>query len=174
MSRTPGADLELWFRVQAFFHREARLLDDRQFEDWVDLFSDDLRYWMPLVSNRTGRDVGKELSQYGEVAHFDEDKTSLSNRVKRLGTGMAWAETPASRTRHMVGNVEVMDRADDGTLTVRSNFMLYRSHLEYDFELFSGVRHDALRPHQDAWLICQRSITLDQAVVTQKNLGIFF
>lgn len=170
----PVADVDLWFRVQAFLHEEARLLDDHRLEDWVNLFADDVRYWMPLVTNRTGRDVGKEVSLFGEVAHFDDDKTSLTNRVRRLATGMAWAETPASRTRHLVTNVEVMERREDGTLQVRSNFLLYRSHLEYDFEIFSGVRHDSLRPHGDAWQIFRRDILLDQAVVTQKNLGIFF
>lgn len=174
---SPRQDLapsELWFRVQSFLFQEARLLDDHRLQEWLALFSEDLRYWMPVVTNRIGRDLGKERSAFGEVAHFDDDKISLSNRVKRLATGMAWAETPPSRTRHLVSNVEVMAQADDGVLQVRSNFMLYRSHLEYDFEMFSGYRLDHLRPQQNSWLICRRDIILDQAVVTQKNLGIFF
>jgi 3-phenylpropionate/cinnamic acid dioxygenase small subunit len=174
MSAGPELNLDLWFRIQAFLVREARLRDDHQLTEWLTLFSDDLRYWMPVVTNRIGRDVGKEISTYGEVAHFDDDKTSLSNRVKRLQTGMAWAETPPSRTRHMVGNVEIMAVAHDGVLQVRSNYLMYRSHLEYDHELFSGYRMDHLRPHGDTWLICRRDIILDQSVVTQKNLGIFF
>lgn len=168
------ANVGLWFNVQAFLNREARLQDDRRLDEWVALFADDLRYWMPVVTNRIGRDQGKELSLFGEVAHFDDDKTSMSNRVKRLSTGMAWAETPSSRTRHLVSNVEVLAQESNGVVQVRSNFLIYRSHLEYDFELFSGVRHDSLRPHEDSWLIFRRDITLDQAVVTQKNLGIFF
>jgi 3-phenylpropionate/cinnamic acid dioxygenase small subunit len=160
--------------VQAFFNLEARLMDDRLLDDWVKLFADDLRYWMPVVTNRTGRDIGTEVSPFGEVAHFDDDKTSLTNRVKRLSTGMAWPETPASRTRHMVTNVEVLVRNEDGTLQVRSNFLIYRSHLEYDYEIFSGMRLDCLRPHEDSWRIFRRDIILDQAVVTHKNLGIFF
>ncbi len=168
------ADMNLWFQVQTFLHLEARLLDDHKLDEWVALFDEDLRYWMPLVTNRTGRDTGKEISLFGEVAHFDDDKTSLSNRVKRLSTGMAWSETPASRTRHLITNVEVMAQNGDGTLQVRSNFLVYRSHLEYDFELFSGARHDSLRPADGSWKIFRRDILLDQAVVTQKNLGIFF
>ena len=174
MSARPALDMALWFRVQSFLMHEARLQDDHQLTEWLALFSDDLRYWMPVVTNRIGRDIGKEISAFGEVAHFDDDKTSLSNRVKRLQTGMAWAETPPSRTRHMVSNVEVMQVGDDGVLQVRSNFLLYRSHLEYDFEIFSGYRLDHLLPHGDSWLICRRDIILDQSVVTQKNLGIFF
>ena len=47
-------DAALWFRVQAFLSLEARLLDDHHLVEWVDLFSDDVRYWMPVVTNRIG------------------------------------------------------------------------------------------------------------------------
>ena len=170
----PVADMNLWFRVQAFLTAEARLLDDHALEAWLNLFSDDLRYWMPTITNRIGRDIGKSVAAFGEVAHFDDNKTSLTNRVKRLATGMAWAETPRSRTRHLISNIEITAVEPGDVLKVRSNFLIYRSHLEYDAETFSGVRHDTLRPHANSWLIAQRDIVLDQNVVTQKNLGIFF
>ena len=168
------ADPARWFSVQAFLNFEARLLDDYQFDHWLALLADDIRYWMPLVSNRIGRDVGTELSRFGEVAHFDENKQSLANRVKRLATGMAWAETPRSRTRHLVSNVELLGESEAAALEVRSNFLIYRSHLERDFETFSGYRLDLLRPEEGSWKIARRTIVLDQAVVTQKNLGLFF
>ncbi len=167
-------DLALWFKVQAFLVMEARLVDDLRLHDWVSLFSDDVRYWMPVITNRTGRDVGKERGVYGELAHYDDNKTSLTNRVRRLDTGMAWAESPPSRTRHLVSNVEVMEVLDDGSLKVRSNFLMYRSHMEYDNEVFAGFRDDVLRPEGDSWRIAKRTIILDQSVVTQKNLGLFF
>jgi 3-phenylpropionate/cinnamic acid dioxygenase small subunit len=168
------ADIQQWFSVQSFLVFEARLLDDYQLEPWLDLLTDDIRYWMPLVTNRIGRDVGQEISRFGEVAHFDEDKTSLRNRVKRLATGMAWAETPRSRTRHLISNIEILQSLPEGELQVRSSFLIYRSHLEHDSEVFSGWRDDQLRPHGDSWRIARRSIVIDQAVVTQKNLGLFF
>lgn len=167
-------DMALWFRVQALYVEEARLLDDQQLMKWVELFTDDVRYWMPLVTNRVGRDLGKERSRFGEVAHFDENKTSLVNRVKRLSTGMAWAESPPSRTRRFITNVEVMGAEADGTLQVRSNFLIYRSHLEYDQELFSGFREDTLRPDGARWKVARRDIVLDASVVLQKSLGVFF
>ena len=167
-------DPTLWFKVQSFFNHEARLMDDHHLMEWVALFSEDTRYWMPVVTNRIGKDIGKEISRFGEVAHFDDNKTSLTNRVKRLATGMAWAETPPSRTRHLITNVEVMEVMGGGVVRVRSNFLIYRSHLEYDFEIFSGYREDHLRPDGQSWLIARRDVILDQAVVTQKNLGIFF
>ena len=171
-------DMALWFEVQAFLVMEARLLDDQQLHQWVALFTDDVRYWMPIITNRTGRDLGKERTQLGELAHFEENKTSLTNRVRRLDTGMAWAETPPSRVRHLVTNVEVMAHLNETDISVRSNFLIYRSHLEYDTELFAGMRDDVLRrvdPSAGAgWQIAKRTIILDQSVVTQKNLGIFF
>lgn len=177
-------DMALWFDVQAFLAMEARLLDDQHLHQWVALFTDDVRYWMPIITNRTGRDLGKERTAFGELAHFEENKTSLTNRVRRLDTGMAWAETPPSRVRHLVTNVEVMARLNDTEISVRSNFLIYRSHLEYDCEVFAGMRDDVLRrvssgtdagAGSDAgWQIAKRTIILDQSVVTQKNLGIFF
>lgn len=169
-----STDIDLWFRLQSFLHREARLLDDQHLTEWLGLLAGDIRYWMPLVTNRAGRDLGKERSRFGEMAHFDENKTSLTNRVKRLSTGMAWAETPPARTRRIIGNVEVLDEAQDGTVQLRSNFLIYRSHLESDQEMFSGFREDWLRPHGDSWHVMRRDIILDQAVVTQKSLGLFF
>jgi 3-phenylpropionate/cinnamic acid dioxygenase small subunit len=180
------ADMALWFDVQSFLFMEARLLDDQFLHQWTELFTEDVRYWMPIITNRTGRDIGKERTAYGELAHFDENKTSLTNRVRRLDTGMAWAETPPSRTRHLVTNVEVMERVGDAEVLVRSNFLIYRSHLEYDTELFAGMRDDTLRRRrsgtgegsgtqvENGWQIAKRTIILDQSVVTQKNLGIFF
>ena len=171
---TAHGDMTLWFKVQAFLTMEARLLDDQYLHEWVGLFTDDVRYWMPIITNRIGRDHGKERGLYGELAHFDDDKTSLTNRVKRLDTGMAWAETPPSRVRHLITNVEVMAELAEGELQVRSNFLIYRSHLEYDVELFAGFRDDVLRPNNGSFSIARRNIVLDQSVVTQKNLGIFF
>ena len=129
---------------------------------------------MPIVTNRIGRDVGNEVTLPGELAHFEDDHTSLTNRVKRLQTGRAWAETPPGRTNHMISNVEVLREAD-GVFEVRSQFLIYRSHLETDQELFSGTRIDRLRPDaKTTWKVLERTIILDHSVLTQKSLGIFF
>jgi 3-phenylpropionate/cinnamic acid dioxygenase small subunit len=167
------ADIALWFEIQQFLFHEARLIDDRKFTEWAELFTEDVRYWMPIVSNRIGRDVGREQTTRDELSHFEEDKTSLVNRVRRLSTGMAWAETPPSRTRHVVGNVEVQRTANADEVAVRSSFIVYRSHLEYDSEFFVGRRDDYLCREGVTWRIADRVLHLDQNVVTQKSLSIF-
>jgi 3-phenylpropionate/cinnamic acid dioxygenase small subunit len=171
---TPTSQMETWFAVTQFYSREARYLDELQFFDWLACFDTSVRYWMPIVTNRVGRDVGKELSQRGELAHFEDDLTSLTNRVKRLLTGRAWAETPPGRTNHMISNVEITAE-ENGVLDVRSQFLIYRSHLEIDQEIFSGTRLDKLRLDADTgFKVMDRTIIIDHSVLTQKSLGIFF
>ncbi len=167
-------DIETWFSINQFYTREARYLDELNFKKWLAGFDLGVRYWMPIVSNRIGKDVGNELTRLGDLAHFEDDHTSLTNRVKRLQTGRAWAETPPGRTNHLITNVEVMGQ-DVNTHQVRSQFLIYRSHMETDQEIFSGTRQDKLRadPETD-WKIMERTIIIDHAVLTQKSLGIFF
>ena len=166
--------MEKWFSINQFYTREARYLDELDFNQWLSGFDPSVRYWMPIVSNRIGKDVGNELTRLGDLAHFEDDHTSLTNRVKRLQTGRAWAETPPGRTNHMVTNVEVMWQNGD-MCEVRSQFLIYRSHMETDQEIFSGTRLDRLRTDTETgWKIMERTIILDHAVLTQKSLGIFF
>jgi 3-phenylpropionate/cinnamic acid dioxygenase small subunit len=165
---------DLWLDVQQFLIKEAWLLDDRRFEDWVELFTDDTFYFMPERMNRLPGDAAKELTKVGELALFEEDKQSLQMRVARLGTGMAWAEEPPSRTRHIVGNVLVEPVEGENEVRARSAFLLYRSRLEQDVDLFAGQRDDVLRRVEGEWKIARRTIVLDQAVLQAKNLSIFF
>jgi 3-phenylpropionate/cinnamic acid dioxygenase small subunit len=173
-TQTAIDELLLWHEINQFYIREARLLDDQEFKSWVDLFADDCAYWVPIVSNRIGREIGLELTKPGELAHFEEDKTSLRNRAKRLDSGRAWAETPPGRTRHFITNVELEAHAVESELKARSSFLLWRSHMETDQEIFSGCRHDVLRRTESGFSIARREVILDHAVLTQKSLGVFF
>ncbi|MBN9425759.1 MAG: 3-phenylpropionate/cinnamic acid dioxygenase subunit beta [Burkholderiales bacterium] len=168
------SELELWFDVNRFLFREASLLDDRRFRDWLKLFTDDVVYWAPMLSNRVGKDMRYERSRYGEMAHFEEDKRSLTGRVERMETGMAWAESPPSRTRHLVSNVEVTLTKKADEIKVRSAFLVYRTHMETDEEIYGGCREDLLRGSPGKWQIARRTIVIDQAVTLGKNLAIFF
>ena len=168
------SNLETCHEIQQFLFKEARLLDDRRFRDWLKLFTDDVVYWAPMLSNRVGRDIRHEKTKYGELAHFEEDKQSLTGRVARLETGMAWSESPPSRTRHLVSNVEVFAADQPGTYKVLSAFLLYRTHLETDEEIYGGAREDLLKRTEEGWRIARRTIQIDQAVTLGKNLAIFF
>src|SRR5436309_11092585 len=128
--------------VEQFLYREARLLDTRRFHEWLELFTDDVRYWMSGRSNRypksskaiaildPDRYVEDDLSREDELALFDETKETLAARVARLDTGMAWAEDPPSRTRHLIVNIEVEPGATASELQVYCNFLVYGSRAE--------------------------------------------
>jgi len=177
---------ELVREVERFLYREARLLDERQFQQWLELFTDDVHYWMPMRSNRYpvsskaisildgSRYEEGELSKEGELAILDETKASLTKRIARLDTGMAWAEDPPSRTRHLVSNIEVFPGDTDSELKVYSNFIMYRSRGETEQDFYVGCREDVLRNVGGALKIAYRKIVLDQNVLLAKNVSNFF
>ncbi|MGI9287223.1 MAG: 3-phenylpropionate/cinnamic acid dioxygenase subunit beta [Pseudomonadales bacterium] len=177
---------ELIREVEQFLYREARLLDNRQFEQWLELFTEDVRYIMPSRSTRypfvsrsvriydEDRVTEEELHGEDELAYFDENKLSLTSRIKRFGTGMAWAEDPPSRTRHLITNIEVEAGEQENEVTSYCNYLLYRNRSERDEAYYVGSRVDTLRKEEGAWRIAKRYITLDQNVVLSKNLSIFF
>ena len=85
---------------------------------WI-LLTDDVRYVMP-VRVTTARGAGFDTSSGTGpgMAHFDEDKYSLSQRVARFATEHAWTEDPPSRLRHFITNVRTFDGDDEAHLEV--------------------------------------------------------
>jgi 3-phenylpropionate/cinnamic acid dioxygenase small subunit len=172
--------------VEQFLYREARLLDDRRFHDWLTLFTDDVRYWMASRTNRypksskaisildPERYVEDDIGREDELAILDETKETLIGRVARLDTGMAWAEDPPSRTRHMISNIEVESGDVESELRVYSNFIVYRSRAETEQDFYVGARQDVLRRVDGEWKIAHRKLILDQNVLLAKNVSIFF
>ncbi|HEV2300771.1 MAG TPA: 3-phenylpropionate/cinnamic acid dioxygenase subunit beta [Stellaceae bacterium] len=179
-------DNDLIREVEQFLYREARLLDERRFEEWLELFTDDVRYWMSGRASRYPRSSKaiailnparyreEDTAQAGELTLLDETKESLEGRVARLKTGMAWAEDPPSRTRHLITNVEVEDGEKAGEITVHSNFLVYRSRAEREEDFYVGARADVLRQTAGGWKIARRRLVLDQNVLSAKNISIFF
>ena len=162
----------LWLELMQFYIREAWLLDERKYEEWLDLFTDDVLYFMPRRKNVPRRELHRELTPLGDLAILEEDKRYLEMRVARLDTGMAWAEDPPSRTRHLIGNLEAT-ALENGQAEARTAFLLYRSHLETDSQLLSGCREDVLRKVNGAWQVKKRTIVLDANVLLVKNLSVF-
>jgi 3-phenylpropionate/cinnamic acid dioxygenase small subunit len=181
-----GINEDISREIEQFLYREARLLDERRFHEWLELLTDDIRYWMGSRSNRypksskaiaildLDRYVEDDLVKEDELAIFDETKQTLSQRVARLETGMAWAEDPPSRSRHLITNVEVEPGQSANEVKVYSNFMVYRSRAETEQDFYVGARRDVLRRVAGSWKIANRKIILDQNVLLAKNVSIFF
>jgi 3-phenylpropionate/cinnamic acid dioxygenase small subunit len=170
---TVSARQALWLELMQFYIREAWLLDERKLREWLDLFTDDVLYFMPRRKNVRRREADREVTARGDLAVIEDDKRYLQMRVERLESGMAWAEDPPSRTRHLIGNLVVESRAG-GEVLARTAFLVYRSHLETDQQLLAGSREDILRPVDGGWKVARRTIVLDANVLLDKNLSVLF
>lgn len=165
--------------IEQFLYREAELLDERRYEDWLDLFTEDTRYWMPMRRNVPAEEPGLEFTREGvDVNWFDEGKDTLTRRVQQIRTGVHWAEQPPSRICHLVSNVQIQDVPGGGSspaeVPVKSRFLIYRNRVETETDLLVGKREDLLRRVDGSWRIARRKIILDQSVLLVKNLTFFF
>jgi 3-phenylpropionate/cinnamic acid dioxygenase small subunit len=161
-------------RVEDFLAYEGELLDERQFDRWLELLDNDIHYWMPLVRNFEFSRPQDEYSRENmDAAWFDEGKPTLMQRIKQIQSGDHWAEEPLSRSTHMTTNIRIVSTTDT-EITVKSRFLLYVNRREDEVRLFVGKRTDVLRVHGDSFLIRKRSIFLDQSKMLFKNLTTFF
>jgi phthalate 3,4-dioxygenase subunit beta len=155
--------------VQDFLVAEARLLDHQRFEEWLDLWTDDATYFVPVRVSRKkpAPDV------VDDVGYFDDNKHSLTLRVRRLGTDVAWAEDPPSFTRRFVTNFDI-EPEEDGEVRVRDYLLMYRSRGDGGVhDLISGEREHVLRVEGDGFRLAHRRVVLDQASIGTKNFGVF-
>lgn len=160
--------------IETFLYDEAELLDERRFEEWLALFTDDVRYWMPMRRNvKFGEQERENTREQQDMNWFDEGKETLTQRVKQLLTGVHWAEEPRSRVCHMVSNIRIL-HATPTEVSVKSRFLAYRNRLQDETDFFVGKREDLLKKLNGQWKIARRKIILDQNVLLAKNLTIFF
>jgi phthalate 3,4-dioxygenase subunit beta len=158
-------------QAHQFLVDEAYLLDAQDYDAWLDTLTDDIHYVMP-VRVTTARGAGFDTSP--GMAHFDEDKYSLGQRVARFATEHAWTEDPPSRLRHFITNVRAFECDDDAELLVESAELLFRSRGDVNASaLVSCGREDLLRWCDDRWKLARRSIFVDESVLRMQNLAVF-
>ncbi len=163
---------ELQQEIEQFLYYEAWLLDEGRFYEWLDLFTDDARYWMPVRETTESRESMSPPEGVTALPLFDDDKSFLVTRVRRFDTGLAHAEQPPSRTRHLVSNVRIEPDGADA-VRVYSSFLVLQTRFEISQSLFSGKREDSLRRVADGWRIAGRKIFLDQTLLP-RSISIFF
>jgi 3-phenylpropionate/cinnamic acid dioxygenase small subunit len=170
-------DLQTQHNVEQFLYAEAELLDQRRYREWIDLFTEDVHYWLPTRMTRTNRERHREIAGKDEAALIDDDKYFLTGRVRRYTSGISWSEEPPSRTRRLITNIRVAPGTEPGELDVVSNFYVYRSRLERHQDWFIGERFDTLRPAGPdigyPYQIASRKIVLEQTTLLAPSLSIF-
>ena len=146
-----GVDSATQRAVEAFLYRQAEILDDGLWQEWLDLFAPNGRYWMPAQREQTQGD--------GVPNIFWEDRDLMTVRIRRNTHPHAWSQSPPNRLSHVVSNVVIENLADNGDVIVRSKFHC-AEYLRYEVRHFAGkYRHDLVRDGE-GWRIRLQRVDL--------------
>lgn len=147
---TAALDLDLLREVEQFIYLEARLADELRYDEWESLWTDDAIYWVP-----SGADDTDPTTQMSII--FD-NRSRIGTRVSQLNTGKRHAQTPPSRLRHLITNVELL-KSDDVDVQVGANFLVYESR-ERGVTLWAGRTEWTLRRGEDGLMIARKKVML--------------
>lgn len=152
-------------QAERFLFQEAWLLDHFDFEAWLDLYTDDAVYWVPLEAGQADPLTTHSLMY--------DDKRLMQIRVRQQTHPRAHARLPLSRTVHQVGNVLVQDTGKAGELTVSSTLILFEYRKERQRSFAANVVH-RLRLQRDAWKICHKRVDLINSESELDGIAFFF
>ena len=152
-------DAQLVAEVADFLYLEARLLDTRELDAWLELYADDATYAVPIEA---------QSDPVHRVSIMFEDKRRLTERVLRLNSGFAYSQEPASRTAHLIGNVRVVGEAD-GLLDVTAVMVLTEARRGRQ-NVYSGEVVYRLRRVDGGYLIVAKEIRLVNSDLPLGNL----
>ncbi|WEX90982.1 benzoate 1,2-dioxygenase small subunit [Sinorhizobium garamanticum] len=148
--------------ICAFLYREARLLDDREWDEWLTCYAPDVTYWMPAWDD-DDQITEDPQSQISLIYYPNRD--GLEDRVFRIKTERSGASTPEPRTSHNVTNVEVVAvRSDE--VDVRYNFHTLNHRYKVTDQFF-GTMFITLRKSDDGLLISNKKIVLKNDYIRQ-------
>jgi 3-phenylpropionate/cinnamic acid dioxygenase small subunit len=150
--------------IEEFIYREAALLDDRKYEEWLSLLAEDFYYWMP--AGRADTDPNKDLS----ITY--DNRNELAQRVARLLHPAAHCQVPVSRTSHLITNIRI-EELDDPCLKVYSNFAVFESR-SGNQRVFGGHCEHKLRRDRETWRINYKQVNLVNSDGVFNNLTFLF
>jgi 3-phenylpropionate/cinnamic acid dioxygenase small subunit len=136
--------------AEDILYREARLLDDRRYSDWLEMLAEKVTYWVPC--NGEGTDPNREVTLV-----FD-DRARLQDRINRLSSGLAHAQNPPSKTKRIISNVEIEESGEESA-TVRSAFITYELRRGKE-RIFAGRYEHCLQLAGGQWKIASKKAVL--------------
>jgi len=135
---------------EQFVYHEARLLDLQRYEEWLELFTPDATYWVPLEQGQ------KDPQETSSIIY--DDRTLLELRVKQFRHPRAHARQPLARTVHQVGNVVPLGEAN-GELRVASTLTVVEFRNEKQ-RLYGALVEHRLRREGGTFRIAHKRIDL--------------
>lgn len=149
-------------RICAFLYLEARLLDERQWDEWLEAYAEDVTYWMPAWDD-DDQLTDDPQSQISLI--YYPNRSGLEDRVFRIKTERSSASMPETRTGHNVHNVELLaERGDE--VDLRYNFHTL-SHRYKVTDQYFGTVFVTLRKAGDGFLISRKKIVLKNDYIRQ-------
>jgi len=140
--------------VEQFLYLQAELLDEKRWQDYIDLFAEDGMYWMPPDPSHATWD--------GMPAIFAEDKNLMTVRMKRVLHPDAWSQRPLWGTNHVVGNVVVERESANGDVVARSRFHMMELRRD-DVRHFAGLYIHHLKKTTDGYRIKLQRVDMTNA-----------
>lgn len=148
--------------ICAFLYREARLLDDRALDEWLDCYAEDAEYWMPAWTD----DDALTADPHSQISLiYYGNRKGLEDRVYRLKTERSSASTPEARTSHFIANVEVLDTRADA-IDLRYNWHTL-SHRYQQTQQFFGTTFVTLDTAGETPKILKKTIVLKDDYIHQ-------
>ena len=139
-------------RFRLLIEKEARLLDQLRFDEWLAMYAPECVYWVPGTPQ--AGDPRREIA-----ISFD-DRRRMEDRIYRLRTGYAWSQAPKSRTVRMISNVEVFATAESTVRMVRSNFLISEFRVDGTRFLSGWCGHRFAQRDDRRWEIQVRQVNL--------------
>jgi len=165
-----SAEQDIFYRASRFLGWEAKLLDERRFDEWLELIHDDVVYEVPL---RLAKQKYSDETPPGAYRIYDTKKL-LKVRVDRLNCGSCWSETPPSLTVRVVGGVIVEPTDDQNTWSVESALLMYRQRGgDAPGDVIPVRRQDMIVFGSAETKLLRRRALIAETVLHTPNLGVF-
>jgi len=150
--------------VEAYVLDEARLLDERRWDEWLALWTDDGRYWMPRFHG--------QADPFDQISLFFEDRILRETRVRRLRNPRNWSQQPVTQSCRLVGSIRIDGLDAQGHVIVRSvlNYTEYR--LEQR-QLTAQVFHKLAATEDGGWKLQLKKVDLVNCDSVFNNLEVF-
>ncbi len=145
-----SSGVELWHRVQEFLFHEARLLDERRFDEWLALYAPDAEYWLPYA--------WEQDNPRDHVSLFYETVSLLRMRVDRLERGLSPLDSPQTRVNHYLTNITVEEAQTSG-LKARAYLLFFESRRD-EQRWFAGRCTWRLSKHGETFRIAAKRVDL--------------
>jgi 3-phenylpropionate/cinnamic acid dioxygenase small subunit len=140
---------DLLREVEQFVFAEARLADEGRYDEWEALWTDDAVYWVPAG--------GDAIDPERQMSIIFDNRARIATRVKQLNTGKRHAQTPASRLRRLISNVELIEAAEE--IEAAANFLVYESR-ERGVRIWGGRTRYTLRRGEQGLRMARKTVLL--------------